>query len=350
MDILGIDAYLNTRVSIFAKRLFDNEQIELLPQLEPAEIARLYGLGAFQAEHIKGLSASKWLRAAETALQRSLFDDMVILMRPMDESGRMFVTQWARKFGLFNLKALIRGKLAGLSEETIQNSLYDLPDYLSLPYQTLLRSESVLEMLRQLEKAGYEDIAGQARKIYEEKGEAFLLETAIDQGYFTTMVDLVKSINFVDRGEVKQILGLQMDRVNLVLMLRYRFAYQMPPSEIYYHLASSPKYLTKEQMLILLNQSTIEEMLNRLPKPLLKQLEGIQDIAEIERRMYAITIRELYKILKDSTSGIARALAYLVLREIDLKRLFTVLQGQILKLDIAMINLALGIQAGNVSI
>lgn len=350
MDIIGVDAYLNTRVSIFAKRLLTNEQVELLPQLESAEITRRYGLGTFQEEQLKGLAAAVWLRAAETALQRSLFDDMTIFMRPMDESARMFVMQWARKFGLFNLKALIRGKLAGLSEEAIQSSLYDLPEHLSLPYQTLLKSESVLEMLRLLEKRGFEDIAGQARKIYEEKGEAFLLETAIDQSYFTAMVDLVKSIHSADRGEVKQILGLQMDRVNLVLMLRYRFAYQMPPSEIYYHLASSPKYLTKEQMLILLNQSTLEEMLNRLPKPLLKQLDGVQDIAEVERRMYALTIRELYKILKDSTSGVARALAYLVLREIDLKRLFTVLQGQILKFDTAMINLALGIQASNVSI
>jgi V/A-type H+-transporting ATPase subunit C len=350
MDVLGVDAYLNTRVSIFAKRLFSYEQIELLPKLEPSEIASRYGLGAFQEEHSRGLPATVWLKAAETALQKSLFDDLAILIRPMDDSAKKFIIQWTRKFELFNLKALIRGKLAGLSEEAIQNSLFDLPDYLSLPYQTLLSSESVLEMLRQLEKIGREDIAGQARSIYEKHGEPFLLETAIDQSYFTAMVELLKEIPFNDRVGVKQVLGLQMDRVNLVLMLRYRFAYQMPASEIYYHLASSPRHLTKERMLDLLNQTTLEEMLGRLPKPLSKQLEGSQDVAEVERRMYAITIRELFQVLKDNSSGVARSLAYLVLRELDLKRLFTVLQGQILKLDIAMINLALGIQASNVAI
>jgi V/A-type H+-transporting ATPase subunit C len=262
----------------------------------------------------------------------------------MDEDAHAFVTQWARKFELFNLKALIRGKLSGSSEAEIRASLYDLPAYLELPYQTLLRSESVLEMLRQLERGGHQDVAGQARQIYEEHGEPFLLEAAIDQRYFTAMIARIDRLSFLDQNDVKTVVGLQMDRVNLVLMLRYRFNYQLSPSQIYYQLVASPRYLTKIKLLNLLNQPTLETILEALPGPLARDMDGVTSTAEVERRMYAITAYELRRILACSSSGVARALAYLVLRELDLKRLFAVVQKHLLQLDDAVVNLALGIQ------
>ncbi|KOR30353.1 hypothetical protein TI04_06205 [Achromatium sp. WMS2] len=343
MDILGGDAYLNTRVSLFASRLFTPEQVEQLPKLEAAEITRRYGLGSIQ-EQSQGLPIAAWLRSVDSALLKVLLDDFVILIRPMDENAQAFVTQWVRKFELFNLKALIRGKLSGLSDSEIQGNLYDLPSFLALPYQSLLRSESVLEMLRQLERGGHQDIAGQARQVYEEHGEPFLLEAAIDQRYFTTLVHLLDRLDSSDYGESKQIVGLQIDRVNLVLMLRYRFAYQLSASEIYYHLGSSPRYLTKNQILILLNQADLESTIRALPPSLSRVLEGAEDVAEVERRMYVMMARELRKIIAYGSSGVARALAYLILRELDLKRIFTAIQGQLLGLEGAVLNLALGIQ------
>lgn len=342
MQILDVDAYLNTRVTLFAKRLFTAEQIEQLPQLDSGEIARRYGINAVQ-EH-GALPVGLWLRALESALMKSMFDVMDILVRPMDEHARGLVMQWARKFELFNLKALIRGKLSGMSEAEIEASLHDLPAYLSLPYQPLMRSESVLEMLRLLERAGHKELAGQARQIYEEHGEAFLLEATIDQQYFKAMIELVDKISFSERREVRDVVGLQIDRVNLVLMLRYLFAYQLSPSEVYYYLAPSPKYLTKAVLTQLLSQPTLEDLLAHLPAPLARELAGADNIPEVERRMYAMTVRELRRVLAEGQSGVARTLAYLVLSELDLKRLFTVVQGQLLKLDTAVVNLALGIQ------
>lgn len=342
MEILGGDAYLNTRVSLFANRLFTEEQIRQLSQLDLGEIGRRYGLNALQ-EQGQGLPIPLWLRAVESSLLKELFDDLVILTRPMDENAQKLITQWARKYELFNLKALIRGKLSELAEAEIKSSLLDLPAYLSLPYQSLMRSESVLEMLRQLERSGHQELAGQARQIYEEHGEPFLLEAAIDQRYFTAMVGLLERINSFDKKDASQVVGLQMDRVNLVLMLRYRFAYGLSPSEVYYHLASSPKYLKKSVISTLLNQPDLETMIRMMPTPLSRALVGATDIAEVERRMYVMTANELRRILARSSSGVARALTYLTLRELDLKRLFIAIQGQALKLGDAVVNLALGI-------
>jgi len=96
--------------------------------------------------------------------------------------------------------------------------------------------------------------------------------------------------------------------------------------------------------LALVNLPTLGRVLEALPAPLAQEMEGAESIAEVERRMHAITSSKLRTIIAYSPSAVARALAYLVLRELDLKRLFAVVQGRLLELDDGVLRLALGLQ------
>jgi V/A-type H+-transporting ATPase subunit C len=342
MGIYGSQVYLNTRVTLFASRLLSEEQIERLPRLGLDDLAKHYSLAILQQE--QGLPVGPQLRAVESALIQVVLNDLLVLIRPMYGEARELVTHWARKFELFNLKALIRGKLNGLGEAEIQANLHSLPPYLALPHQALLRTESVLELLRQLERGQYRAIAGQARKVYEEHRESFLLEAAIDQRYYAGLVKRARHLLGVDRDETRKVVGLHLDRVNLLWLLRYRFTYHLSPSEAYYQLVPSPLQLFRERLLVLVNLPNRERVLEALPEPLAQEMEGAESIAEVERRIYAITSRKLRTIIAYSPSAVARALAYLVLRELDLKRLFAVVQGRLLQLDDGVLRLALGLQ------
>jgi V/A-type H+/Na+-transporting ATPase subunit C len=334
-------AYLNARVSVLAGRLFSDEQVARLPRLSLEDIAKQYGLSALQDQ---SLPISARLRAVESALLHVVLSELLVCVRPMYGEARELTMHWARKFELFNLKALIRGKLNGLPEAEIQATLHNLPEYLAMPHQALLRTESVLEMLRQLERGQYRAIAGQARQAYEEHREPFLLEAAIDQRYYAGMARRVRQLTGVDREETTKVLGLHLDRVNLMWLLRYRFTYQLSPSETYYQLVPSPLYLDRSRLLALADMPTFERLLESLPPQIAQEMVGAASTAEVERRMYAITTRRLRNIIAYSLSAIARAMAYLVLREIDLKRLFAVIQGRLLELDDDILLLALGLQ------
>jgi V/A-type H+-transporting ATPase subunit C len=336
--------YLNTRVSLFARRLLTDEQIGQLPQLGFDDIAKSYGLTAIQDA---SAPVNLRLKVLESALINIVLNDLVILARPMSGEAREMVVHWARKFELFNLKALIRGKLSEVKETEIRATLHDLPSYLALPHQALLRTESVLELLRQLEKGPYHAIASQARKSYEEHMEPFFLDAAIDQLYCVGMIKRAEKLKGIDRSETTKVVGLHIDRITLLWLLRYRFTYNLSPSEAYYQLVHSPLHMKRGLLLSLANLSTWEVVINALPLVLRRGLEGVASIAEVERRMHAMNIRSLRTVIARSRSAVARSLAYLMLRDLDLKRLFTVVQCQLLELDADILHQALGLQVSD---
>jgi V/A-type H+-transporting ATPase subunit C len=339
------DIYLNTRVSFFARSLLTDEQIEQLPRLKFDDLTKSYGLTSVQDGNAP---VSLRLKALESALVNILLNELVIVVRPMYPEACEMIMFWARKFELFNLKALIRGKLSGISDADIRATLHDLPAFLALPHQSLLGAESVLELLRQLENGQYKAIASQARKSYEEHRELFLLDAAIDRLYCTGMAEQAQKLKGIDRREVTKIVGWYIDRLTLLWLLRYRFNYNLAPSDAYYHLVPSPLYMKKDQLLSLVNLSTWEEVIEALPEGLNQELAGVTSIAEVERRMHAMNLRNLHSMMaNDSRSVVARSLAYLMLRDLDSKRLITVVQSHLLGLDVDLLYQALGLQAPN---
>jgi V/A-type H+-transporting ATPase subunit C len=340
------DIYLNTRVSLFAGRLLKDEQIAQLPQLAFDDLTKSYGLTAVQDSNAP---VNLRLKALESTMISIVLNELVVIVRPMYEEAHEMIMRWARKFELFNLKALIRGKLSGVADADIRATLHDLPQFLALPHQSLLRAESVLELLRQLDKGQYRSIANQARKSYEEHSEPFLLDAAIDRLYCVGMVEQVQKLKGVDRSETAKIVGWHIDRITLLWLLRYRFTYNLAPSDAYYQLVHSPLHLQRKQLLSLVNLPTWEEVIEALPKALKRELTGVASIAEVERRMHAMNIRNLHSVIADGQSAVARSLAYLMLRDLDFKRLFTVVQSQLLELDTDVLHQALGLQVPDIA-
>ncbi len=333
------NTYLHTRVSVLAGRLLDPAESHQLPQLDLEQIGSRYGLEAMLEDSIPGPTRN---RAVERTLIRTLMSELSLLIRPMYGEARELVLYWARKFELYNLKALIRGKLSGQDEQAIEDNLYDVPDALALPHKALLRTESVLELLRQLEQSPYRVIAGQARQVFEDRHEPFALEATIDQSYYAGLVKRGRELQGVDSKETQQVVGLQLDQLNLLWLLRYRFSYGLSASETYYQLVPSARKLHRGALLTLVDLPEFEKVIQALPHPLDKVLEGLDSAVEVERHMAAHSAGLLRHLLRHSPSAVARALAYLMLREMDLKHLFATIQGRILQLPPELLSYALG--------
>jgi V/A-type H+-transporting ATPase subunit C len=257
--------------------------------------------------------------------------------------ARNLLLYWARKFELYNLKALVRGKLSGLDERAIRDNLYDLPENLSLPHETLLHTESVLELLRHLELSPYSAIASQARHVYEERHEPFALEATIDQRYYAGLLKRVRELQGLDLKETQQVVGLLLDQLNLLWLLRYRFSYGLSASEAYYQLTPSPRQMHRSLLLKLVNLASFEKVIQALPSPMSTWLEGANSAVEVEYRLEAQTAQMLAALLRHSPSAPARALAYLLLREQDLKKLFAIIQAKTLGLDDSLLNEVIGV-------
>jgi V/A-type H+-transporting ATPase subunit C len=333
-------AYLNTRVAVMATQLLDPDTIGRLSQMQLPELAERFQLAAMLDEHQSPRSRS---RAIEQGLIQVLLTELQILVRPMSANERALVLAWARKYALFNLKSLIRGKLHDLDQKEILDNLFDLPPSIRLPEQELFRAENVLELLRQLEAGPHSLIARQAREIYEQRREPFALEAAIDQRYYAGLVRQVMQFHDDNLQPLRQLVGTELDRTDLLWLLRFRFSYQLSPSETFFQLVPSTRLLTRDRLLAMAELDSFREVLEALPSPLNDLLADCATILEVQRRMGRYVAREAQILLHQSPSGVTRALAYLMIREMDLFLLFALVQGRLLNLSSEVVDIAIEI-------
>jgi len=337
MSSASRQAYLNTRVSMMATQLFKPAAINDLVQLGTQDLAERFGLQAIFDDQLTTRAKS---RAIEQSLIQVLLSELAVLVRPMNAPERTMVLDWARKYALYNLKTLIRGKLCNLEQREIRSNLYDLPAILRLPHRELFRAESVLELLRQLEGGPNRVIARQAREIYEQRREPFALEAAIDQRYYTSLVRQVMQFHDDNLRPLQHLIGAELDRVGLLWLLRFRFSYGLSPSETFYQLVPSFRTLHRQRLLRMVDQDSFERTLEAIPEPLRRMMAGSNTVLDVQKRMGAYVAREARQILRHSPSGVARSLAYLMLREMDLFVLFAVVQGKLLKLPPELVDIA----------
>jgi V/A-type H+-transporting ATPase subunit C len=336
------ESYLNTRVSAMATTLLDVDATAGLCRLSLPDLAEAHGLGAALDEQVPARGRA---RAVEQALLQRLLADLMILIRPMDAAGRGLLLAWARKYALFNLKTLIRGKLHGLDPAEIRENLFDLPERVRLPHQELFRAENVLELLRVLESGPLRVIARQARESYEQRRDPFVLESAVDQRYYMELTRQAMQFSADESQPVQHLLGALLDATNLAWLLRFRFSFGLSPSETFYQLVPSKRLLHRSRLLELVNLDSIEQVLEMLPEPLDRLLAGSTGLMDIEGRAAEHLLAECRRILARGQSGVARALAYLVVREHDLHLLYVVLQGRLLGLAQEQIDIAANLGA-----
>lgn len=317
-------AYLDTRVSLLVGQLLHRPQRSRLleqPYADLAPLLRKAGLASLARE----LPASPG--ELEQLLARRLIDEAVLLMRPMNAAQRRFIRHWMRRLELINLKFLLRTRFA---REQQPPDLLDLGPLASLPLQTLLATDSVEEFLRQLATTEYGQLAGPARKAYEEQRALFDVEATLDARYYNQLAHLAASLEGVHRQQVESLLRVWLDQVNLVSLLRLRLVYGLSAPHSYFLLAPGGHRLPLELLQELAQLDSMAAVIQHLPPVIADDLAPDSRIEDVELRMQRLTRVQARKVLDQARFNMARAFAYLYLREQQLQLIHTVLKGHML--------------------
>ena len=324
MKRLAEQAYLRTRLAIMSTNLLGRERLNALARLPLEELAKESGF-----EAVKAPSEAARLAAFERGLMQTWLDELSTLLRPLKGPARRLLTQWASRYELLNIKALVRGKIGQLPNEEIERSLFQLPGFLSLNHDELLNTDSVPELLRHLQKTRYRRIADQALRRYEERPDPFLLDATLDQQFYSELNDRAQHLDSTDRTEVLDLIGRIVDRHNLVWSLRYRYNYGLQPSEVIYLAIDGGRVLNRALLQQILNADTLTEALQRLPSNLLSRGDMPDQITLIEIALRTDLHMHARRALRHSPSVLASALAYLVLRYGDIHGLYAIVHARI---------------------
>ncbi|WP_077729674.1 V-type ATPase subunit [Methylocaldum sp. 14B] len=333
-------AFFNARVALLAGRLLPRERLAaLIDALEEQEreVLGRAGLDAEAARDPVGL---------ESALITLFLADLVALVRALTGPARDFFIYWAHRFEVSNLKAIIRGKLAGEPVSALREQLTDIGPYATLPLDELLNAEDIPELLRRLERTPYyADMARQARRIFEERRDLFALDAALDRRYYAGLSQRAQAIKSTDGRNLQILVGSLIDRINLVWLLRYRFAYHLPPAEAYYLLIPASYRLSSRRLLELAELTSVEEIIARLPAPFTRLLANVSTIPEVTDILRHWTWQLAETMLKHGAFDLARGFAYLLLRDRELRRIRAVLKGKRLGIEPSLIRHVSGVEA-----
>lgn len=334
-----MSAYLNTRVSLYASRLWQGEHFDALlraPNAEMVNVLAERGLPQLAA----GYGSQDPLSLEQRIIAQTL-DETRVLIRPLSGEERNFLTYWTARFEVTNVKTLLRGKMTGERPAQLLSRLTPMGSFGRLDNQALAHVEDVGELLRRLEAGPYAGIVRHAKRAFEQSHDPFNLDAALDRGYYEGLAQRASLLEKSAGAGFRGLMANLIDRINLVWLLRYRFNYNLPPAQVYYLLVASRYNLTSVRLRGLAALGSLEAVLAELPPEWRVRLASASDIPAVFAVMERTATEHAEKILKSNAAAISRAFAYLILRERDLRAVRAVLRGRHLGLPGADIRFAL---------
>jgi V/A-type H+/Na+-transporting ATPase subunit C len=338
-----MSAYLDTRVSLFSGRLLPDEALEALIGIpDSAVAATLAERGLPQlARGYDRAESEQPPRSLEQRIISQILDETRVLIRPLADEARAFLTFWTARFEMSNVKTLLRSKMTGERPAAILARLIPMGTFARLDNQDLAHAEDVGELLRRLEAGPYAVIVRQARRAFEQSHDPFSLDAALDRGYYEGLVQRAQPLEVSMGAPFRNLMANLIDRINLVWLLRYRFNYRLPPAQVYYLLVGSRYNLPSTRLGELAALDSPEAVLASLPAAWQSRLSGVADIPAVFAYMEHAAAEQAMRVLRSRAPGVARAFAYLILRERDLRAIRAVLRGRHLGLAEDDIRLAL---------
>jgi len=335
MSVLSDYAYLDTRVSILAASLLSETDFDNLVNQNKGQ--HKTGNPRFD-ELLNDDSIAPAM--IEQVLFTQLVEEFEVLLHPLSGRARELLLFAFKKYEITNLKTIVRGKMAKMRAEKIAEQLIPLGTFAQLPIEQLLRTEDISECLRYLENTVYARIARQSRQVFEEKNQLYALDAAIDRYYLLGFERRMQVLETEQRKHLLPLISTLMDKINLLWLLRYRFAYQLSPAETYYLLIPTKYKLNRTELQRLVELKTLTAVLEAVPEPFFSILQGLESTFAVECRLDSEMRRVARHTIRWHSFSFAKALAYLLLKELEIHRLLAIVKGKRLNLKVDNIQIA----------
>ncbi|HAV78774.1 MAG TPA: hypothetical protein DCX53_15600 [Anaerolineae bacterium] len=239
----GVSGYaaLNARVRAMYSSLLSPQEMTRLS--ETADFPALVGSlkSTVYGPHLENLKEKDLLTPKRTIsqLRKRLADvyTSVIHMAPGD--SRPLLIQLYRYFEVGNLKAILRGIVAGPSSdsesthwEQVNNVLFPMGSLSVLPARAMVESGNVSAAVDLLNGTRYEEVLSFAMKRYSSEQNLFPLEVALDLDYWRNLWQQAKRLSGLDRAYALRIVGSFLDMNNLMWAIRYRVYHKLSEEEL----------------------------------------------------------------------------------------------------------------------
>jgi vacuolar-type H+-ATPase subunit C/Vma6 len=305
-------------------------------------VAKVRGMRSrlFEGNRLVALADSKSLpelfrrvRSGDTfeghlAFERDLLSDQV---RDLDKisrhlSGGVFhLVQWLMvHFELENLKVVLR---AYVSKKTIAEAeavMAPTPAWLALPTSRLFEAPDLRRFAAQVPIAEFREAMLQAIEA-DKTPDSAAIETALDAAYCRKLLQLSNGTE----EWIRKLVAFDVDLRNLSFILRSKFNYGRPLSEIRPFIVTSGLYLTPDLVERLYAAHDLGQVINALPRGFLPQEKrrGILSLRQLDNALLLQQYRLAARCFLESIVAIPAVIAYYYIRRIEFANLIRVTES-----------------------
>ena len=305
-------------------------------------VAKVRGMRSklFEGNRLVALADSKSLpelfrrvRAGDTfedhlAFERDLLADQV---RDLDKisrhlSGQIFrLVQWLLvHFELENLKVVLRAYLSKKTLAETEAVMAPAPAWLALPTSRLFDAPDLRRFAAQVPVAEFSEAMLQAIKA-DKAPDSAAIETALDAAYCRKLLQLSGGMD----EWVRKLTAFDVDFRSLSFILRSKFNYDRPLSEIEPVIVTSGLYLTPELVERLYAAHDLAQAINMLSREFLSQEKrrGILSLQQLDKALLLQQYRLAERCFLESIVAIPAVIAYCYIRRIEFANLVRVTES-----------------------
>ncbi|HWQ66214.1 MAG TPA: V-type ATPase subunit [Methanospirillum sp.] len=271
--------YVNARVRGMHSFLLTRKQLDSLI-LKPDIDSLITELEKtpYQEDLQRALLTASGVRGIEHALRLNLIRTFQkILSFVKGEVGEKYIHIFLTQWDVDNVKTILRGKKVHIPSQEIRDCLIPAGDLDETTLVELLKQPDIKSVIDLLATWGH-DCAVPLTRHFEEyiaTSDLVILEYALDKHYFEQSLTLVNG-RTQDEQIVRDLIATEIDITNIKILLSL-IRDGIDPSEGEHLLLSGGKHLDLKRLLVMLNASTIGELLPHLeqtPYRFLAQLKA----------------------------------------------------------------------------
>jgi len=331
----GVSGYaaLNAKVRVMYSTLFTTQ-----------ELASLYEAIDFNAliTLLKNTKYGSYLekskdkdlnpRHAAFSIRGRLTDEYHSIIQIAPEYARALLTQRLRHFELDNLKAVLRGIIAGASWERVRFVLFPLGSETVLPAQEMVESGNMAAAVELLRGTPYYDTLSHALKRYNAEQNIFPLEVALDLNYWREIWQQVNHLPSGDRSHAIKLIGTSVDLNNLMWAIRYRVYHQLSEEELINYTLPFGYHVRDEDIRAIAAGADIAQVVKRV-FPNLADVDSMladprKGLIELEVELNRGLLKQCVSAFVGDPFHIGIPLAYLQLLEFEIQDLTILMEAK----------------------
>ncbi len=271
-------------------------------------------------------------RRAAFHIRERLADAYTNIIETAPVHTRRLLRQLYRIYEVDNLKAVLRGIVAGASWDQVRFVLFPMGPITVIPAQEMMEAGGVAAAVELLRGTPYYDILSFAMKRYSAEKNLFPLEVALDLGYWRSLWQEVNRLPVQDRSQALRIIGPLMDITNLLWAIRYRVYHHLSEEELINYTLPFGFHVHDEDIRSIAAGANIAQVVQRI-YPGIPNIESLMEdprkgLPTLEVELKRQVVEACRAAFLGNPFHIGIPLAYLILHEYEVEDLTVLLEAK----------------------